>query len=82
MNTEIKLKEIICSIKDDLSVADIDSSKDLIDDYEMNSMDMLQFIAEIEEMFEIELEDEEMDAKILAHIPRIVEVINKKGSGM
>jgi len=79
MSIEEKLKKIICSIKEELNVVDIDSGKDLIDDYDMDSMDMLQFIAELEEEFQIELEDEEMDARILAHIPKLVEVIEKKG---
>lgn len=78
MNIEEKLKEIICTIKEELKVIDIDSDKDLIDDYDMNSMDMLQFIAELEETFDIELEDDELDASILAHIPKLVEVIERK----
>lgn len=78
MNIEEKLKEIICTIKEGLKVADIDSNKDLIDDYDMNSMDMLQFIAELEEVFDMELEDDELDASILAHIPKLVEVIERK----
>ena len=78
MSIETRLKEIICTIKEELNVEDIDSDKDLIDDYNMDSMDMLQFIAELEEAFQIELEDDELDAKIIAHIPQIVKVIERK----
>lgn len=78
MAIEQRLKEIIHEVKKEISIEDIRMDKNLVDDFGMDSMEMLEFVAELEEAFQIELEDDELDTDVISDITKILQIIERK----
>lgn len=68
--------KIIEIIKAELNVDDFELDEDLVDTYEIDSIGLLDFFMTIEEEFDIEFEDEELENLKTAN--DIIELVEKK----
>ena len=68
------LKELIEEITE-TSIEYLDSEGNLVDDYNIDSMSMIQLVITIEERFNIEVPYEYLDMKILSDISKLVKLI-------
>lgn len=79
-NIEIKLKELLIHhLQIDETPETIDSSKEyFLDDYGVNSIDLLELLLRIEQEFDIEIGDEDLNSDLLITINSISEYIHKQ----
>ena len=75
MNIQEKIENIICEIlgKD----VKIDYDANLMYDYNMDSIQIMNVVVELENQFDIEFELEELDIENLVHFSRLVEQVQK-----
>lgn len=78
MEIEKKLIEIVKEILGDLALTEVSVDKNLVDELGMDSKDMLRFILGIEENFNIEFEDEELDIEVLSDLSKVAEIVIRK----
>ncbi len=72
---ESVLSKISDYLRDEYYVENFDTSKSLIQDYGINSLDVLKLIISIEEEFALMIPDEELSKFSIATINEIVEFI-------
>jgi acyl carrier protein len=78
-NIEKKLTEAIVEISGGkVSETDINENSNLIDDLRFDSILLIQLIVEIEEKFNIEINDEDMSFDRLTNLASLKELITKK----
>lgn len=69
-------EKIIEMIKDELNVTEFEMDENLVEAYEIDSISLLDFFMTIEDEFDIEFEDEELES--LKSANDIIDLIKKK----
>lgn len=69
-------EKIIEMIKDELNVTEFEMDENLVETYEIDSISLLDFFMTIEDEFDIEFEDEELES--LKSANDIIDLIKKK----
>ncbi|MDO4779125.1 MAG: phosphopantetheine-binding protein [Tissierellia bacterium] len=69
-------QKIIEIIKGELGIDDFDLEADLVKEYEIDSIGLLDFIMTVEDEFEVEFEDDELSKIVTAK--DIIELVEKK----
>lgn len=69
-------EKIVEIIKDELNVTDFEMDENLVETYEIDSISLLDFFMTIEDEFDIEFEDEELES--LRSANDIIDLIEKK----
>ena len=69
-------EKIIEMIKDELNVTEFEMDENLVETYEIDSISLLDFFMSIEDEFDIEFEDEELES--LKSANDIIDLIKKK----
>lgn len=69
-------EKIIEMIKDELNVTEFEMDESLVETYEIDSISLLDFFMTIEDEFDIEFEDEELES--LKSANDIIDLIKKK----
>ena len=69
-------EKIIEIIKDELNVTEFEMDENLVETYEIDSISLLDFFMTIEDEFDIEFEDEELES--LKSANDIIDLIKKK----
>lgn len=77
MNCDIDkiLKEVIVSSCDDINIDMINNNTNLIDDLSFDSIKIIQLIIEIENVFSIEINDDELSFELLAPYKLLYELV-------
>ena len=66
--------KIIKMVKEELMVNDLDLNANLLDDYDIDSIGLIEFIMNLEEEFDIQIEDEEIqELKSTEDVIKLVE---------
>lgn len=66
--------KIIEMVKEELMVNDLDLNANLLDDYDIDSIGLIEFIMNLEEEFDIQIEDEEIqELKSTEDVIKLVE---------
>lgn len=74
-----QLKRIIIDIKGEIiSPEEVRDDFNLIEDMEFDSLKMIELILNIEEVFNIEIDDEELEIETLSNFQSILLLIQKK----
>lgn len=68
--------KIIEMVKEELMVNDLDLNANLLDDYDIDSIGLIEFIMNIEEEFDIQIEDEEIQE--LKSTEDVIKLVEKK----
>lgn len=75
---EEKLRNIIVSCCDLIAVNQINDDTDLIQDFEFDSINIIQLVVKIETEFDIEIDDDDLILEKLSLYKGLVELIEKK----
>lgn len=73
-----KIKEIIISSLELKITSDKIIGKDLVSEFGINSIDALEIFVSIENAFDIQFEDEDLSAELLASINELTDYIKRK----
>ncbi|MGY3776275.1 acyl carrier protein [Helcococcus sueciensis] len=66
--------KIIEMVREELMVNDLDLNANLLDDYDIDSIGLIEFIMNLEEEFDIQIEDEEIqELKSTEDVIKLVE---------
>lgn len=66
--------KIIEMVKEELMINDLDLNANLLDDYDIDSIGLIEFIMNLEEEFDIQIEDEEIqELKSTEDVIKLVE---------
>lgn len=76
-----RLQGIIVEIDESIKKEDITLNSQLVQDFEFDSIEMVFLIVKMEEEFEIEIDQEELSLENLSSIDRLINMVNKYGSG-
>ena len=74
-NVEVKVKEIIIQVLNVESPIDELKCNDLIEYYGINSVDALEILIHIENEFDIEIDEEHLNAELINNIASVVKYI-------
>lgn len=77
MNVEEKVIEILKRNTNLANVELSDLSKVSLNDLGFNSLNFIKVIVELEDMFDIEFDDNQINYKLLSNIQKLVEMIKK-----
>ena len=75
---EKKLKEIIVLCGEAVDINKIDANTDLVKDFEFSSINIIQLVVEIESIFEVEIEDENLFLEKLSNYSNLVNILRTK----
>lgn len=79
VNIENELKNIIVkAAKKSCDVTDINEDTNLVDNLGLDSLAMIELILEIEKVFNVQMDDEDMDINILTKYTSLKELIVRK----
>ena len=69
-------EKIIELIKEELNVEEFDLDADLVEEYEVDSISLLDFFMSVEDEFDIEFEDEELER--LKTVNDVIKLVEEK----
>ena len=75
---EEKLKEIITSCGESVDADKINEETDLVRDFAFNSISIIQLVVELENEFDIEIDDEYLLQEILSPYKSLAEILKNK----
>lgn len=75
---ENDLKKVIASCGNDVDVAEIDENTDVVRDFHFDSINIIQLVVELENQFDIEIEDEFLLLDKLSPYKSLVEILSSK----
>lgn len=75
---ENRLKELIVSSGEDIEINNINETTDLVRDFNFNSISIIQLIVEIESLFYIEIDDNDLSLEKLSPYTSLVEILKIK----
>ena len=75
---ENRLRKLIVSNGEDININDINESTDLVRDFNYDSLNIIQLIVDIENMFSIEINDEDLLLERLSHYKNLLEILEIK----
>lgn len=80
MNYDIeqKLKEVIIAVSDDISIEMINEDVNLVEDFSFDSVNIIQLVVEIENAFDIEVDDDNLIFENLATYKGLHKMICEK----
>jgi len=78
---EEKLKELIVSCRDSVELEKINEETDLVRDFGFNSINIIQLVVEIESVFDIEIDDENLLQEKLSPYKNLIEILKAKLDG-
>ena len=73
---EKKLKSLIMEYKEGVVENEITNKTNLIDDLHFDSVELIQFIVRLEEEFNIELDDDDLEIEKIVVFDELVKVIS------
>jgi acyl carrier protein len=73
-----KIISILCEIKGDLNIEEISDDADLINDIGLDSLQMINFLLQIEDEFDIEVDFEELDYNLMRSISKFTQFIENQ----
>lgn len=80
-NLDIQLKKIICGMSNnEITNDDIYDQSNLIDDLAFDSITIIELILELEEVFQIEIEDAEVEYETLIIYEKLYNFISSKNT--
>ena len=76
----LKLKEILVEVAElDVDAKDLDETdKNLFEDYHFNSILALEYLLRVEEEFDIEIDDEDLDSHLLNDLVYLAEYVQEQ----
>jgi len=77
-NVEEELKRIIFSCGENIVKADINENTDLVNDFGFTSINLVQLVVEIEEVFNIEIDDDYLSLEKLSPYKSLLEILYTK----
>ena len=81
-STQDRIINLICNdIAVDLSAEDITAQSSLFDDLSFDSIKMIELLTKLEQEFEIELDDEDLDFQVFATINTLTTFIDSVRAG-
>ena len=72
-----KIKSIIYDIKDNLDGKIVDENTDLFQELEMDSLEIMKFIVELEDKFQVQFEDIDELMEVMRSVGSVAEFIYK-----
>lgn len=75
---EDNLKKVIIECSSNIDDIQITNSTNLIDDLKYDSMNIMQLIVELEEMFNFEFDDEDLNLEKISSYEKIKSIIESK----
>jgi len=81
-NTQDRIINLICTdIAVDLSAEEITAQSSLFDDLSFDSIKMIELLTKLEQEFEIELDDEDLDFQVFATINTLTTFVDSVRAG-
>ena len=81
-STQDRIINLICNdIAVDLSAEDITAQSSLFDDLSFDSIKMIELLTKLEQEFEIELDDEDLDFQVFATINTLTTFVDSVKAG-
>ena len=81
-STQDRIINLICNdIAVDLSAEDITAQSSLFDDLSFDSIKMIELLTKLEQEFEIELDDEDLDFQVFATINTLTTFVDSVRAG-
>ncbi len=77
-NIEEKLKNVICSCGNDIDYNRINYESDLVRDYGFSSIDFIQLVLELENVFKIEIDNEYLLIEKLSSYKSLIQILSEK----
>lgn len=76
----LRLKELIIEVGElDISVEELkEQDKNILDNYNFNSILALEYLLKVEECFDIEIEDDYLDGRLLNDLEYLAEYVENK----
>jgi len=82
-NTQDRIINLICTdIAVDLSSEDMTGQSSLFDDLNFDSIKVIELLTKLEEEFEIELDDEDLDFQVFASIDSLTKFVDSVRADM
>lgn len=81
-NFEQQLKEVIISCSDAVELEKINDDTDLVKDFGFNSVNLIQLIVELETVFDIEIDDEDLQVDKLSTYKGLLQILKEKNVAM
>ncbi|MCL2864490.1 MAG: phosphopantetheine-binding protein [Lachnospiraceae bacterium] len=79
LRREEKIREVLFALsKSEIKLGMLEDSLDLVNDLGFDSILIVQMVVELEEVFDIEFEDDELDMKILSNYGNIKKIVFEK----
>jgi acyl carrier protein len=75
---EDKLKETIVSCGESIDISTINEDTDLVRDYNFNSINIIQLVVELESVFDIEIDDENLLQEKLSPYKNLIVILKNK----
>lgn len=72
-----KIKKIILKCDETINIESISKDSNLIYDFSFNSIKMIRLICEIEETFDIEINDEYLEIQTLSSFENLSDIVTK-----
>jgi len=83
LNTQDRIINLICTdIAVDLSSEDMTGQSSLFDDLNFDSIKVIELLTKLEEEFEIELDDEDLDFQVFATIDSLTKFVDSVRADM
>jgi len=81
-NTQDRIISLICTdIAVDLSAEDITGQSSLFDDLSFDSIKIIELLTKLEQEFEIELDDEDLDFQVFATVKSLTTFVDTVNAG-
>lgn len=80
MNIIDRLRNVISVVDDMIDTKEINSTTNLVNDYGFDSIKIIQMVMEIEEEFDIDIEQDDLILDNLAEIAKLLELINRRSA--
>lgn len=76
----IKLKKLLIEVAElDITIEEMDENdKNLFDNYKFDSILALEFLLRVEEQFDIEIDDEDLDSKLINDLNYLAEYVENR----
>lgn len=75
---ENKLKEVIASCGENINIDDLNENTDLIRDFKFTSINIVQLVVQLENVFDIEIDDDNLSQEKLSSYRSLLEILKRK----
>ena len=75
---ENKLREAIKKFGEDVNIENINAETDLIKDFNYNSINIIELIIELEDIFEMEIDDNNLELFKLSQYSELLNMVREK----